>query len=97
MAGAKKASRKGMKLSEEAQAKKDKKTKVTFVVENPLRVEYNETSIIFCSLLLDGTRITSVVYCEVRGSDRILNLASEYNAKSIVLEVIKNTGTCIID
>ena len=91
MAGAKTAARKGMKLSEKAQAKKDKKTTVVFRVENPLQIPCSETSILFCSSVL-GT----LVYCECRGNERIMSKFKDAGINEVVLTVIKKTGEAIV-
>lgn len=91
MAGAKTAARKGMKLSEKAQAKKDKKTTVVFRVENPLQIPCSETSILFCSSVLGN-----VVYAPCRGNERILNKFADSGVKDVVLTIIKVTGQCKI-
>jgi hypothetical protein len=90
MAGAKKSSRKGMLLSEEAQLEKDKKTKVTFRVENPNQISYSDTDILFCSSVLGGQ-----VYCQIRGNERIMNKFAENKINEVVLTVVKVTGEAI--
>ena len=91
MAGAKMSSRKGMLLSEEAQAKKDKETKETFRVENPNNIQYSDTSILFCSSILGGQ-----VYSPCRGNERIINKFNDAGINEIVLTVLKNTGEAIL-
>lgn len=93
MAGAKKASRKGM-ISKKKQ--EEAKQSITFQLTNPLNLEYSDISILRCHLILDGVSVRECLYTPIRGNKRVLIIATEYKTKkSIVLEIFKNSGTAI--
>jgi|GEM_PF-6604968 len=82
------AARKGM-----ISKKKQEETKkgVIFRLENPDNIEYNDTSILYCSSVLGN-----LVYCPCRGNEFIISKFEEYKIKEVILIVLKNTGDAIL-